>query len=625
MKKLKERDSEKTSNNKSIRKVLSYYLDNALAKSSNFVIYIILISFILGIFMTFLKDFLSLNEEDGFFDNWWVNVSEILELGQGDNWADRLVEFIFWMIGIAITGTVIAFLSTKINSFFKKMSRGRSFIIDSGHILIIGWSNNLFAILKELNSANESNPNQKIIIFSNRDNTTMQDDLSLISPQLKYLNVITRSGDPTNPSEIRIPNPNQAKCILILNNENKGDPYVVTSTLSVCSVLTEKDIPIISSVREKYYYESLKNIIEYNIIPVMPENVISNVSAQSLRQRGLGLVVLDFLDFDGDEIYFKHIPELVGSTFLEAVMSFENSSVIGIHSGASNVKLAVQNDHVISKNDQLIFVAQDDSKIHLTKNTRSLTEVNLEQNQLKVLNKKKILFLGWSSVGNKILDAISGFLDKKTVIDVIYIDKYVSPLSIKKDYPFAINFISISTVHFDLNNKLVSENYDDVMILGYSDKLPIDEADTFTLLKSLELDSLSRKEKFNFRILTHLLNSSKSKLSEITHSKEIIISDNLAALLMAQLSENPSLYAVFEQLFSSDYSSINIFPIDYYVGINKDIPYADIVLAAAHKNHYAIGILYGDDSLNTEERLNMNPLKSKIIKPALGDSLIVIS
>ena len=104
--------------------------------------------------MTFLKDFLALNSSDIFYENWWINVSEILELGKGESWPDRLVEFIFWVISIAITGVVIGFLSSKISLLFQKLSRGKSFIIDTNHILVLGWSNNLFAILKELDIAN---------------------------------------------------------------------------------------------------------------------------------------------------------------------------------------------------------------------------------------------------------------------------------------------------------------------------------------------------------------------------------------------------------------------------------------------------------------------------------------
>ena len=49
--------------------------------------------------------------------------------------------------------------------------------------------------------------------------------------------------------------------------------------------------------------------------------IIARVTAQASRQPGLAAVVLDLLDFDGDEIYFQEVPQLVGRTFADAVLA----------------------------------------------------------------------------------------------------------------------------------------------------------------------------------------------------------------------------------------------------------------------------------------------------------------
>jgi hypothetical protein len=38
-----------------------------------------------------------------------------------------------------------------------------------------------------------------------------------------------------------------------------------------------------------------------------------------LRQKGIGAIILDLLDFDGDEIYFAEIPELTNKPYSEAL------------------------------------------------------------------------------------------------------------------------------------------------------------------------------------------------------------------------------------------------------------------------------------------------------------------
>ena len=621
-----QKKTKRDSNNRSFKKVVSYYFDNSLSKSSNFVVYVILLSFVLGLLMTFLKDFLALNSSDIFYENWWINVSEILELGKGESWPDRLVEFIFWVISIAITGVVIGFLSSKISLLFQKLSRGKSFIIDTNHILVLGWSNNLFAILKELDIANLSEGKQKVVIFADIPNDKMQEDLMLIKPSLKSIEILTRSGDPTNPSEIVIANPNAAKSIIILNNEQLKDPYVVTTTLSVCSVLENKQTPIVSSVKMEYFFDSLSNISSFNIIPVKPDNVIANVTAQALRQRGLGLVVLDFLDFDGDEIYFKHIPELIGEKYIDSILSFQKSSVIGVSNSKNEIMLGVEKDYILKSDDQLIFVSEDDSTIKFETNKMSFKDTTVNINDNSKLSQKNIIFVGWSSLGVQILNSINGFLTENSKIAVLYDEKYVNSSTIDVKYSFDIDFISTSNNSKKLEEILKTTEFDDLVILGYTDKLSINEADTLTLLKNLEIDSLIQKNGYDLRVMTQILNSNKSKLTEITSVKEIIISDNLCALLISQLSENPNLSKVFDTLFDPESTSINIFPIDNYVKLEQKISYSEVAYKAAFNNHSAIGLLLSSTDLSSQsEGLILNPTKTYEFTPRSGDSLIVIS
>ena len=48
------------------------------------------------------------------------------------------------------------------------------------------------------------------------------------------------------------------------------------------------------------------------------------------------------------------------------------------------------------------------------------------------------------------------------------------------------------------------------MVLGYTDTMSSEEADTLTLLKALQLDSASERLNKNFRTITQLTNSGKA-------------------------------------------------------------------------------------------------------------------
>ena len=97
------------------------------------------------------------------------------------------------------------------------------------------------------------------------------------------------------------------------------------------------------------------------------------------------MVILDFLDFDGDELYFKLIPELIGKTYQEALLSFDKSSVIGIVGDQNQIQLIPDSKTIINKTDQLIFISEDDDTIFYDgfdeSIIKNLDKIKFEENQ----------------------------------------------------------------------------------------------------------------------------------------------------------------------------------------------------------------------------------------------------
>jgi hypothetical protein len=77
-----------------------------------------------------------------------------------------LINTLYWAIGIAISGAVIGFISAQIIRAVAKLQEGKSAVIESGHTLILGWSNRVFPILSELAIANENVRKPRVVIFA---------------------------------------------------------------------------------------------------------------------------------------------------------------------------------------------------------------------------------------------------------------------------------------------------------------------------------------------------------------------------------------------------------------------------------------------------------------------------
>ena len=52
------------------------------------------------------------------------------------------------------------------------------------------------------------------------------------------------------------------------------------------------------------------------LVAISSTEIIARITAQTSRASGLGLIYQELLDFDGDEMYVKLVPQnLVGRTF----------------------------------------------------------------------------------------------------------------------------------------------------------------------------------------------------------------------------------------------------------------------------------------------------------------------
>lgn len=613
----------------SFKQKMRYHFDNAMTKPSYFVIFLVLIAFLLGLLMTFIQVLYDTEAGKSFLDTWWVSVSKILKLGKGKDWFGRFVSFLFWSFSIAISGTIIGFLSSKIREIVTNLKKGKSGVIVKNHTIIIGWSGNIFSILKELSTANENQKKGTVVIFSSQDNQTIQDQLKTIRNKTKHLNIVTRSGNPENAAELEIVNPRAAKAIIVLNEGGDNDPQVITTVLALGSILNNKNIPIIASIKNPTYANIIANLEQVKILPVLAENIIANVTAQACRERGLGLIFLDFLDFNGDEIYFQSVPELTGKTYREALISFDKSSVLGIIKD-ERIQLIPPSDTIIQQNDTLIFISEDDDTIFYEKADLEKYSNFIPVDYKEITKSRDVLFIGWSKTGEAILNALMPQLSKESKITIAYQTESIDEENIPTEEDYSDVVFSSTEVDDDFANifHILDEGiYDDVIILGYAEKLSVEHADTTTLMYLLKLEQyLSRHGSKPFRIVAQMLDSSKAELAKFTQTDELIISDNLSGLLMAQLAENPQLQTVFKDLFDETKSNVNVCPMSKYVELGKPITYADIVYAASLYNESAIGYRRDDREFSDhQEGLYLNPSKKTTLKPNEKDFVIVIS
>jgi len=424
-------------------------------------------------------------------------------------------------------------------------------------------------------------------------------------------------------------NAGEASSIIVLDSDDAGDAGVVTTVLAIRANVGDNHPPVIAELDDVHTAATLNSATGGRVRSVRSQDVIARVTAQAARQPGLASVILDLLDFEGNELYFAAAPELEGKSYGEALLAFDDSSVIGLHSKTGEILVNPAASTKIPAGAQLIVISEDDSTIKFT-GVKKL-EWKTRVGKAKAVPAQNLLVVGWSAMGRAVLGNLAEYLPKGSSITILARNQFVAADELK-DITFGDVKVSYSNISGDVAEVIaVAErhHYDEIIVLGYRNAMTRVEADAQTLLTMMQMNQLfeddSNKVKPT-RIVAEILDSSLLPLARVAAADDLVVSDVLAALLISQLSQNPTIAPVFEDLFDADGAAIHLRPVENYVPVGEKVSFAELVAAGREAGQSVIG--YRSASAGKDDAskgVSLNPSKNTEFATAAGDSLIVIA
>jgi voltage-gated potassium channel Kch len=434
----------------------------------------------------------------------------------------------------------------------------------------------------------------------------------------------------SNPADLARANVSGAKSIIILDEDESGDAIVVSTVLSVKALNANPNTRIIAEVDDPHTAEALQTATEGRVISVRSHDIIARVTAQASRQPGLTAVALDLLDFDGDEIYFNTVPALAGKTYGDALLAFNEASVIGLVTDKGETMINPSMKTKLTATTQLIAIAEDDDKVVYTGVREELANKKFTAGKAIVRKPEHILVIGWSSMGRSVITELAAYLPKGSSVHIVAQNKFVDPAQLA-DLKFGGVKVTYASVNGDIDELIAAasaKKYNEVIILGYRNAISEAEADAQTMLTMLQMNQLFEAKGNGVeptRLVAEILDSRKVELARVAAADDLVVSDNLAALMIAQISENPGLAPVFEDLFDADGAAINVKPVEHYTALGKEIEFAELVAIGRAHGESVIGYRVAAEAGNDASTgVRLNPAKTTKFKPVAGDTLVVI-
>lgn len=618
---------------------LRYLFDNTMSRGpAGLILWLGLVTVVLVVTATVVVLLLGNDPDKDFFSLLWDVVFQTLTPNPVDPKAGSVgflgTMFLMTLGSLFLVSIFIGILTNAIDHRIQNLRKGRSTVYESGHTLILGWSSQIFTIVSELVRANESRRYSCIVVLADRDKVEMEDDLHDHVPRRGRTRIVCRTGSPIDVLDLEIVNPHTARSIIILPPEiDDPDSFVIKTILALTNSANRKLEPyhIVAAIHEAQNMEVARMVGREEVELVLVSDLISRAMVQASRQAGLSAVYTELLDFEGDEIYFQEERALVGQSLCDALLAYEDSSVIGLWRSGGAPQLNPPLDTPIQPGDQIIAISRDDDTVKLSGLTRyDIDERAIQSAPATEMKPERMLILGWNRDTTEIINQLDNYVapGSETVVVALTND---APRQIQRECSQlrnqTVTFTPNDTTDRAVLNDLAVPSFNHVLVLSYSDMHDAQAADARTLLTLLHLRDIRERAGKDFTIVSEMLDVRNRILADVTRADDFIVSDQLISLVLAQVSENKYLNALLADLFDPEGSEIYLKPAQDYVELGKPVNMYTVVEAARRREQIAIGYRLRRWAHDAAKNYGVavNPLKSNPLTFEPGDRVIVIS
>ncbi|GGS64473.1 NAD-binding lipoprotein [Streptomyces griseoviridis] len=565
----------------------------------------------------------------------WRLTGQTLRLGGATGTPLRVMTSVLLaLVALLYVSTLVGLITTALTDRLTALRRGRSTVLEEGHAVVLGWSEQVFTVVGELVAANANQRRAAVVVLADRDKTLMEEALGPRTGPFGRTRLICRSGPTTDPAVLPLTGPATAGAVLVLpHDEPDADAEVVRTLLALRAALAGERTrpPVVAAVRDDRYRLAAELAAGRTGVVLESDTVTARLIVQAARRPGLSLVHQELLDFAGDEFYLVRGVGLTGRPFGDALLAYPTSSVVGLMRGDTAL-LAPPPRTPIAPDDLLVAVSRDDDTARPGDCAPLVEEAVMASAPAAPARAERVLLLGWNRRAPLLVDQLRRRARPGSVVDVVAEPRDATARQVGEADAGRGTGLSVTLHHGDTTRpetlrRLDVHSYDSVIVLG-RDPVPGDppgDPDTRTLVTLLLLRQMEEATGRELPVVTELIDDRNRALAPLGPGADVIVSGRLIGLLMAQISQNRLLAAVFEELFSADGAGVRLRPAADYVLPGREASFATVVAAARHRGECAIGYRsHADVPTGPAYGVRINPPKDERRRWTARDEVVVV-
>jgi len=585
---------------------------------------------------------------DGFIEKAWFYFTRILDagtMGGDEGILLQVVSTTDTILGVIVAGLLISALAGNFQERLEDIKKSGSPVVEHNHFLILGWSEKIYSVIDQLSEANVDKGNIVVVVMAERDKPEMEEALRDKVQHQDRMKIVVRNGSSVSLNDLSRVAFERAQAIVVLVDENdaadpdQADGRIIKTLMALYNHPDGKGhmdkIKVTAEVMNPANQEIAEIAADGKAQVIKTNEIISKIILQTARISGLSLVYDELLRFEGNEIHYSAFPQIVGKTFGEVLLDFSNGCVVGVgKANGSSHMLNPPADYRIAADDELLILAEDDD-IHYTPYQGPLRLDAMSPQSEAAASKpvEHLLVLGWNE---KIFPIIKEFDDyvgagsTATLVNSLpgeerhkQIAEKVGPQKNLQVRHLVGEFTSRT-----LMERLQPQNYPTVMVLGDATHgSAAEQADTRAIIALLLLRDFRRKAGIHSQeVCSEILNPKNRELAATTQIHDIVISNEMVSMFLAQVTHEPRVRAVLEDLFRSEGSEIYLKEMSNYVPAGQAVTFEQLILLAKARGEVALGYQSVVEDPGKRYGIVLNPTdRTTPIPTKPGDRLIVLA
>ncbi|MFJ6350579.1 NAD-binding lipoprotein [Streptomyces sp. NPDC092046] len=567
----------------------------------------------------------------------WRTVGQTLRLGGEVGPPLRIVlSVLLALVSLLYVSTLVGLVTTAITDRLTELHRGQSTVVERGHSLVLGWSEQTPTLVAELLAAHAQRRRGAVVVLADRDKLDMERELRAVVTAAggRRVRLLCRRGRPADPAALARVSPAAAGAVVVLPPDTpEADTQVVKTLLALRAVVGDaRPVRVVAAVRQTRHVATARLAAGPGAVVLDVDGIAARILVQCVLEPGLSLVLEDLLDFAGAELHVHRVPGLGGRTFAELRAACADACVVGLVRPDGSPLLNPPPRTVLAPGDAVVVLAEDEAPPTWTttpappppplpaarpaeaakaagaaKPARSAKAVRGGKPAKAVgaakaakpartgrlvtpadthgaADPRRVLVLGWNRRGPQIVDGLARNGWEATR---------------EEDLP------ALGPAHH-------------VLVLAGPDGHP--DPDEHTLVTLLRLRAAERASGRRTPTVAELTDAHHRPLAPGGPHTDLVVGGRLVGLLMAQVSQTTELAAAFDELFSPTGNAVRLRPATDYVPAGTEAPFATLVEAAGRRGATALGYRPGGSRSPL-----LNPPKTGTRRWSPEDTLIVVT